>query len=231
MLFRLPKRGRPLGIYYRVCDLGLDLPAQFIYDLRGIDENLYPIFHPYNLLWDNLVNEYVGSLDDPRFSIVENSFKVGQLVMGQILTDGSGIPLPDGHWHIWRWCEPACAWAHIINIDNSEDNMYLNLLVKRLWLQAQYNDRYGHRGYQELMENLDIKRRAKVQEEKKELMNEIYKVNSSMVNRVIDNFHRGQVKPTNPKKESIVSYPGQKNRSRIIRPLEDREGMILPDKF
>lgn len=228
MILKLPKKGRPLGIRYRQCDLGVDLPAGFVYDLKGIDYNLFPIFHPYKILYDDFVNEYVGALDDPRHSITENSFKVGELVMGYVLTDGQEIPIPDGHWHVWRWCEPARAWAHIIKIESC-DTFYLDLLIRKLWLQVQYSDKFGHRGFRRVLEEADVEKRNKLLDEKKDLMNEIYKVNSSIMHRVMDNFSSGKVKPTNPQKESIVSYSGQKNKSRTSRPLEAKEGgLILP---
>jgi len=229
VVIHLPKKGRPLGVRYRECDLGLDLPAEFIANLRGLDDQLYPVFHPYRILWDDMVNTYLGPLDDPRYPMQENCFRYNQLVMGHVLTDGKGEPSPDETWHIWRWCEPATAWAHIINID-SRDEVYLNLLVKRLWLQDRYNNKYGHRGYQRMMEEADLAQRAKVQDDKQALMDDISKANSAMLSRVRENYMSGKVDPTNPQHESIISYPGQGNKSRIVRPLEDREGgLILPD--
>ena len=229
MVLKLPKKGRPRDVYYRQCDLGVDLPAEFIYDLRGIDDQFFPVFHPYRILWDDMVNEYTGSARDPRFPTVENSHRYGELVLGHVLTNGKGEPTPDGHWHIWRWCEPARGWAHIINIDSREP-LYLRLLVRRIWLQAQYNDKYGHRGYQRLIEQADLDRREKLQNDKRDLMDEIHKVNSAMMSRAMDNFERGMTQPTNPQKETIMSGGGLRSRSKIVRPLEDREGgLILPD--
>lgn len=231
MVLRLPERGRPLNVRYRECELGLDLPAQFMYDLRGIDDNFYPIFHPYRILWDDMVNEYVGELADPRYSITENSYRLGELVMGHVLSNGKGEPTPDGHWHIWRWCEPARAWAHIINID-CKDPLYLNLLVKRIYLQAIYNDRYGHRGYQKLLEQAEIDKREAMQSERQTMMDEISKTNSAMMARVRDNFERGITAPTRPTKETIMSGGGLTSAKKLVRPLDDREGgLILPDGF
>jgi hypothetical protein len=48
--------------------------------------------------------------------------------------------------------------------------------------------------------------------------------NKSFMREVKENFERGHVKPTNPTKESIMSYPRQKNFTKTERPLEDREG-------
>ena len=48
----------------------------------------------------------------------------------------------------------------------------------------------------------------------------------------MENFDRGVVAPTNPEKETIVSYGGQTNRSKIVRPLDDEEGgLIVPEKW
>lgn len=229
MEVKLPEYGRPLAFRYRKCGLGVDLPSKFVHDLWGIDQNLYPIFHPYRILWDDVVNEWVGRLNDPRYSVFENSCKAGELVMGHILTDGVDRPVEDGQWHIWRYCAPVNAWAHIINLDSTEPE-YLRLLVKRIRLQAEYNDRYGHRGYRKMMEEADIARREKLQEEKRDLMNEIHTANAAMTRRAMDNLSRKITKPSNPQKEIITSYRGQGNRSKIVRPLTDREGgLILPD--
>jgi hypothetical protein len=200
-----------------------------MHDLWSIDSHLYPIFHPYRILWDDLVNSYTGATQDERYPITENSHRVGELVMGHVLSNGQGVPTPDGSWHIWRWCEPARAWAHIIPVE-SKDRTYLRLLVERLWLQAKYNDRYGHRGYQKMMEEADVDQRQKIADDKNDLMGEIHKANSGMMKRIISNYERGVVDSTNPQKESVISYTGQTNKSRTVRPLEDREGgLILPD--
>jgi hypothetical protein len=230
MELRLPERGRP-RVAYKKCELGVDLPAQFVYDLKALDENLWPVYHPYKLIWDNFANADTGSLADPRYATFEQSTKVGTLVLGHVLTDGDGQPLPDGTWHVWRWCEPAASWAHVINID-SKDPLYLNLLMRRLWLTDQYNQRYGHRGYQKMLEQADAKTRQKAADDRKDLMGEIHKANAGMVNRVIENFKRGVYKKDPPKKEIIMSGEGISNRSKIVRPVTDREGgLILPPGF
>jgi hypothetical protein len=205
----------------------VDLPAEFIHELQGIDEHFYPVWHPHQMLWDSIINEYSGNLEDPRFEI---HYKHSELNFGFVLTDGSGAPLPDGEWHIWRLCRPH-GWAHIIKVE-SKERSYCNLLAKRLWLQAQYNDRYGHTGYSRMLEEMQLADRQKAQDDKQDLMNEIQKTNSSMLNRVAQNFESGRTKPTNPTKEIITSYPGQTNKSKIIRPLDDKEGgLILPDEW
>lgn len=230
MELELPLRGRP-NFTYKKCALGVDLPAQFVYDLKALDEHLWPVFHPYKLVWDNFVNTYTGSLADPRYDIVENSGKVGEMVLGHVLTNGKGAPLRDGTWHVWRWCEPAASWAHVINID-STDPLYLNLLMRRLFLADQWNQKYGHRGYQKLLDNADRETRKKLMDDRKDLMNEIQKANAGMIRRVMENFERGNVAPHNPQKEIIMAGAGINKHSKIVRPLSDREGgLILPDGF
>lgn len=230
-ILKLPANGRPLGLRYRKCDMGVDLPAHFLHDLRSIDQHLFPIFHPYKILWDDMVNEYLGTAEDPRYSVLVNSSRAGELVMGHILTDGQDNPTMDGLWHIWRWCSPAGAWAHIVDL-KCKDELYLKLLVKRLWLQDQFSSKYGHRGYQKILEDADLERRAKIQDEKASLMNDIYEANSAMVNRAKQNFEHGRVAATKPTKEIIMSGSGLSNRSKITRELTDKEGgLILPDSF
>lgn len=225
-IVRLPHSLRP-GYSYKPCALGVDLPAEFIRDLQGIDENLFPVWHAYRMLWDNIINDYAGPIEDPRYQITRD---YGELNFGFVLTNARGVPTPDGSWHIWRLCRPH-GWAHVINID-STDTAYLNLLVKRLWLQAQYNDRYGNRGYSRIMEQLDLEKRERAQQERQDMMSEISKVNSAMLSRVASNFASGRVKPTNPTKDIIVSGQGINKRSRITRPISDKEGgLILPEDF
>lgn len=231
MALKLPERGRPTGVPYKRCEPGVDLPAGFISDLKSLDEHLWPVFHPYMLQWDNFVNCYTGALADPRYDVVENSGRYGQMVLGLVLTNGQGMPLPDGRWHIWRWCEPASAWAHVVNIE-SKDPQYLSLLVRRLYLQDQWNNRYGHRGYQRKLEEADAKHRQKLQDERQELMNEIHRANSGMINRVMDNMSRGVVAPHRPTKDIIMAGGGISNHSKIVRPLSDREGgLVLPEDW
>jgi len=231
MRLPVPKRGLPVGARARQCELGVDLSAQFITDLQGLDKDLHPFFHPYKILWDDFVNEYDGELEDPRYDITTNSNRAGELVLGHILTNGQGQPTADGNWHIWRWSEPAGAWSHVIAIESREEQ-YLRLLVERLHLQATYNDKYGNRGYQKLLEEMDIAGREKAAEEKADLLNEVNKANSNLMNRAMENMRSGKTAPTNPIKETIMSGAGLSNRSKMVRPLEDREGgLILPPGY
>jgi hypothetical protein len=205
--------------------LGIDLPASFYYELKSIDPYLFPVWHQYSLLWDSIINSYEGPLEDPRYVV---KYEYGHLNPGFVLTDGSGEPVQEGKWHLYRWCYPH-GIAHVINID-SKDREYLNLLARRLWLQASYNDKFGFRGYQKLLEQKDADERQKQMDDKQDLMNEISKTNSAMLGRAAANYARGIAKATNPTKEIITSYGRQSNKSKIVRPITDREGgLILPD--
>ena len=114
----------------------------------------------------------------------------------------------------------------------SREEQYLRLLVKRLHLQATYNDKYGNRGYQKMMEEMDIEQREKAADEKADLLNEVNKANSNMMNRAMENMRSGRTAPTNPVKETIMSGAGLNNKSRMVRPLEDREGgLVLPPGY
>lgn len=225
---KLPEVLRPRNVRYRQCDIGVDLPGDFLTNLRAIDENLYPVWHPYKVLWDTIINDYSGELEDPRYEI---KAEYGELNFGFVLTNGEGIPTPDGQWHVWRLCRPH-GWAHVINIADNKDEVYLDLLCKRLWLQATYNDKYGHTGYSKMLEELDAQKREKAQNDKQELFDDISKANSAMLNRVKDNYQRGHIAATNPMKETVMSYSGQSNRSKTVTPLDDRSGgLILPPGF
>ena len=39
----------------------------------------------------------------------------------------------------------------------------------------------------------------------------------------MENFEFGRTAPTNPTKDIIMSYRGQTNKSKIIRPLNDKD--------
>ena len=224
-VLKLPKEHRPTGVYYRKCALGVDLPASFLYDLRGLDEHLYPVWHRHKLLWDNIINADSGAIEDPRYQIES---KYGELNFGFVLTDGDGRPRDDGHWHIWRLCR-GYGWAHIVKLESHDDTVYLNLVVRSLYLQDKYNRKYRFRGYSKYLEELDIERRHKMIEESRALQDDIMKNNSHIMGRVMDNFSRNITAPTRPQKDIIVSGAGISKRSKITREVTDREGgLILP---
>lgn len=223
---KLPKAFR-LDYPYRQCDMGVDLPREFIDQLRSIDRDLYPVWHEYRVLWDDLINTYSGAIDDPRFTV---NYDHGALNFGFVLTDGNGAPIPERKWHIWRWSYPHGV-AHICPLD-STDPEYLKLLVRRLYLQATVTDKYGFSSYSRLLAESDADRRAQLQKERAETLKEAQDENAWLTRRAMENLESGRTAPTNPKKESIYSYKGQSNRTKTERPLEDTDkesGIILPD--
>jgi len=220
---RLPQKYRP-DFPYRKCALGIDLPSEFYDELRRIDKDLYPVHHPYRVLWDSIINSDAGELEDPRYQI---NYNYSELNFGFVLTDSDGRPIEDGSWHVWRLCDPY-GWAHVIKLESREPE-YLRLVVDRLYLQACWTNRYGFLSYNRLLDSVDVEHRKKLQDDRQELFEATQDENSWLMNKAMDNFARGDTAPTNPTKDSIVSYPGQVNRSRIVRPLDDEEGgLIVP---
>jgi len=227
-VLRLPEEHRPVGYYYKKCALGVDLPASFVYELRGLDEHLYPVWHQHKLLWDNIINADSGPIEDCRYTIES---KFGELNFGFVLTDGAGRPRDDGHWHVWRLCR-GYGWAHVVKLEVNDDSLYLSLVVKQLYLQDQFNRKYRGRGYSKYLEDLDIQKRHKEVEAARELQGDIMKTNSSIMGRVMDNFSRKITAPTNPTVDKIYSGKGISHRSRIVRPMTDAEGGLeLPEEF
>lgn len=221
----LPKRFRPEAPGYRRCSYGIDLPRDFCDNLQQIDNGLYPVFHAYRLLWDDIINDVPGGLEDPRYVI---NYDHGHLNFGFVLKQKDGTPAEDGSWHVWRLCEPH-GWAHIVQL-KSREGAYLQLVLKRLKLQADWTNKYGFRSYQRLLEEGDEAERIKAMSDREELMNAIQHENEWLLHRAADNFERGKTAPTRPKKDVITSYAGQKNRSKITRDITDREGgLILPE--
>lgn len=221
---RLPKNHRP-DFPYRKCVLGIDVPREFYDELRQIDENFYLVFHAYRVLWDSIINSDVGELEDPRYQI---HYKYGELNFGFVLTDGEGRPIEDGSWHIWRLCDPY-GWAHIVKLE-SRDPDYLKLIVDRLNLQACWTNKYGFRSYNKLLDNVEQSHREQLKKDREELFNAVHTENKWLLDKAADNMLSGKVNPTNPTRDQVISYPGQANRSRIVRPLDDHEGgLYLPE--
>lgn len=223
----LPDKYRPKGLHFRDFRPGHDLPYQFHLDIKAIDPKLYFVWHPYQVLYDMIMNQYTGSMEDPRFVIEE---QYGQEVWGWITTDAKGKPIVDEHWHIWRLCDPY-GWAHVCNIASDHPD-YLKLLVNRLHLQATIQAKEGDLAYSRKMREEEESAREKKQQEEAELLDAVQKENSWLLRRAMDNFESGKVAPTKPTKEIITSYRGQENKGRIEREITDEEGgLILPDSW
>jgi hypothetical protein len=104
---------------------------------------------------------------------------------------------------------------------------YLALLARRLYLQAKFISKYGTRAY---ARDLGDQQEAEIEKHKKsveELQMATMQENAWLVRSAIDNMSRGVVAPTNPTKETISSFSGQTNRSRIIRPLDDEDAGLV----
>jgi hypothetical protein len=195
---------------------GIDLPAWFCSDIESLDEEFHLVFHPYRVLWDDIMNEYAGAYDDGKFTIHKEH---GHEIWGFTLTDGTGKPIEEGAWHLWRQYHPH-GFAHVVKIE-SKNPEYLMLLLNRLWLQARYVDKYGQRAWAKALADEQEELNEKQRKDKEDTFGAIQDENSWLMKRVMENMDRGHTKPTNPQHESIISYPGQVNRTRIVRPLED----------
>jgi len=207
----------------RVCTPGIDLPAWFYHDLKGIDSKLEFVWQEFRTLYDDVMNSYTGSFEESRFNIHN---ELGQELWGFPLTDGHGNPIPENAWHIWRnqWPHGMC---HVVKIENL-DSGYLNILLSRLHLQANV----PARKYQRRMAEEAEEKRLKEQKQTLDLMGDVQSANAGFFNKIKDNAARGLWAPTNPTRDQIISYPGQRNRSRIVRPLEDSEGgLVVPDHW
>jgi len=221
----LPEQLRPRGVSYKKFAPGLDFPCWFFDSLKTIDKDFHLIYHPYKVLWDDIINEYSGGTEDPRYQV---NFDHGELNFGWVLTDGEGRPREDGSWHLWRLCWPH-GWAHIVEIQSKEIE-YLFLLVNRLSLQAAFTERYGHKAWSRQVEEETTKATEKHQEDQQDLFNAVQKENKWLMDKAAENFERGKTKPTNPQKEQVMSYAGQTHRSRVSRPMTDEEGgLVIPD--
>lgn len=222
MKAKLPKNTIP-NCSYRMFEPGFDLPSWFYYGLKAIDNDFHIVWSPYRTLYEDFINQYEGSIDDPRYYINSD---YNRLSFGFVLTDNIGNPLPDNSWRVWRWCEPVRAYAHILKIDDDHD-YYLRLILKRLYLQAKYTDRYGHRAWNRKLEEEQNETAEIRKKDQENLQHAMMEENSWLVKRAGENLLSGKVAPTNPTVEKITSYPGQTNRTKIERPLTDDEAGLV----
>jgi hypothetical protein len=215
---KLPTQFRPTNSAYRECKPGKDLPSWFMDDLKSIDEKLYIVYHPFAMIWDDMMNQYAGKLEDPRFTIHREH---GEECWGFVTTDSGGAPIPEGAWHVWRLCEPH-GWAHVVRID-SKNGQYLRNMVERLYIQAQFRDRYGDIAWNRHMDmEQQLAQQAK-QKASDEGFEAVQEENAWLTRNARDNMARGITAPTNPTVEKVISYPGQKNKTATSRPLDDSD--------
>ena len=106
--------------------------------------------------------------------------------------------------------------------------MYLKLLAFRLKIQADWIDKYGYRSFMRMLEEGDELEREEARDYQHALFSATQAENSIMMRRAMDNFGRDQTAPTHPMRETIMSYAGQGRRSKLVRPLDDEDVIILP---
>lgn len=227
MKSHLPKDYRPSGLQHKKLEPGLHLPAGFIWELQSINKNLHVVWHPFEVLYEDLVmNTYTGQAADPRWNIHEFS---GQEIWGYPLTLPDGSPKPDETWHIWHLNHDGGGWNHVSNIASVLPS-HLNRIINRLGREKIYKAKYGAIDWMhKLRDDQEAFELAK-QSEKDNLFKDISSANSGMMRRVMENYASGITAPTRPTKDIITSFAGQTNRSKITRDLTDREGgLIVPD--
>lgn len=222
---KLPKR---LRSDFKVIEpkLGVDVPAKFYYDLKAMDPNLYLVYHPIRVLPTSpVINQYSSTLEEYR---TPTSTSLGFACWGYPLTDRRGAPIPEGKWHVYRLCDQG--WAHVITLDYRTPE-YLHRVVENIYMQVQLEKR-GRKAYREYLEQTAEEARLSKFNNQLQEFNDIQNENKWLLRRAREEASRGNFKPTRVEKETISSYAGQKNRSRIIRPATDTEGgLILPDRF
>ena len=215
---KLPSTLRPSNSSYRECLPGKDLPSWFMDSLKSIDEKLYLVYHPFSMIWDDVMNQYSGSTEDPRFTIHREH---GEEVWGFVTTYGDGSPIPEGAWHVWRLADPR-GWCHVVRVESKEDT-HLRLMLDRLHIQATFRDRYGDIAWNRNMAEEQDAAQIAAQDAHQEGLGAMQEENSWLMKNAMDNFQRGVTAPTNPTIEKIVSYAGQKNHTATSRPLEDED--------
>lgn len=186
--------------------------------LKSIDEKLYLVYHPFRMIWDDMMNQYSGSLEDPRFTIHREH---GEEVWGFVTTNGDGSPIPECAWHVWRLCEPR-GWAHIVRVESKEAT-YLQLMLNRLHTQDTFRDRYGHIAWNRNTREEDEEAQRKAQDAHQESLGAVQEENSWLMKNAMESFSRGDTAPTNPTIEKIISFPGQTKHTATSRPLEDED--------
>lgn len=223
MKIRIPKEFRQGGRLARNCIPGLDLPAYFLDNIQSIDPNIYPVFHQYRIIWDDIQNSHTGEIEDPRFHIgYYPGFSIE--LWGYPLKDLKDNPIEEPAWHLWR--KSQVGWSHIVKIE-SKDPFYLNILTRRLHLQALYREKYGNLAWNKKMREDEEAAREKEIENQNQTFQDIQKENKGFIRKAMEEFERGNVNPTNATKEIICSYSGQKNRTKIVRPITDKEGGLI----
>ena len=220
----LPKDMRPSGLCYRKLHLGLDIPADFYQTIKGIDENLFFVFSPYRAQYDDLINCYYGSLEDPRW-VIGDAQGFGLETWGWVMTMPNGAPIIDPQWHLWQ-LKRDCGWSHVANIP-STDPEYLNTIVSRLGREKLFKAEFGALAWNKQMRKEEEDRQARAQDAKDQKFQDIQRENRWLTRKAMENLERGITRPTRPEKEIIMSGAGISNRSKIVRPITDAEGGLI----
>lgn len=227
--YKLPRELRS-GAYTRPLKIGLDVPGWFIDDLRAIDSNLYLVWHPYKVLYDDVMTQYEGLSEDPRFTISPQPQYGCDEIWGFVLTDGQERPLPDNRWHVWRLSRDR-GWSHIVQLEDVSSS-YLTFFLERLSLQSRIQDKYGTRAWSRFQWEEEMLRQERAELDEHEDFRSSLEENRSLMREVLDNWRSGYTAPTNPQKDVIMSYSGQRNRSKISRPITDEEGgLVVPARW
>ena len=222
MKSHLPQDFRPRGLQHRILVPGLHLPAEFIQDIRGIDDTLYFVWHPFEVLYEDIMTHCTGKADDPRWCINES---FGQEIWGYPLTLPDGSPKPDETYHIWSLSRDR-GWFHVSNIASTEPS-HLYRIVNRLGREKIYKARYGAMEWNHKMRKDDEDREARLQDAKDQQFRDIQGENKALTRKAMENLAMGITRPSNPTKEIITSYSGQVNRTKIVRGITDKEGGLV----
>lgn len=222
MRSHLPPDFRPKGLRHKILLPGLHLPSDFISEIKGIDDHLHFVFHPYRVQYDDLMNKYYGSLEDPRWTIHQEH---GEEVWGWIMTMPDGSPIPDMTWHIWQ-LRLDVGWSHVANIPEVNSSA-LNTIVNRLGREKLFKAKHGALAWNQQMRKEDEERQAKAQDAHDQRFADIQRENRGLTKRAMENLERGVVAPTRPQKDIIMSGANITHRSRIVRDLTDKEGGLV----
>ena len=225
---KLPLQLRGEG-RYRQLKPGIDCPSWFFEGVKALDPCLHLVWHPFKVLYDDLMNQYSGKIEDPRYTIGTQDQYGNELIFGFVLTDGKKRPAPDNHWHLWRLANDR-GWAHVAALETTTDEDYLKFVLDQLYVRDQVLSKYGARALTRY-----IREEQELFEEKKKitqgnLFSDINKENKRLFRSAYENFLNGKVSATNPTRDIITSFSGQTNKSRITRTITDKEGgLIVPE--
>lgn len=221
---QIPVVLRP-GHYTRPLKLGLDLPSWFWDGLKGIDKDFFLVWHPYRLIWEDIINGYSGKADDPRLVIGQDVRYGAEELWGWVLTDGKGRPIPENKWHLWRLCGDR-GWAHVCPITKTAEED-LRFYLDRIHLRAQISAKYGPLGWNKYEEEENAARVEMEAQRKQSMFQDATQENRGLMRRAMENLERGFTAPTNPTVEVIKS--GYGGAVRYDRPLTEKEsGIVTP---